>query len=193
MAWHVARQRSQRTSESIRSTEWSVRRAVPAQPLRRACPLRSCWKLFTSSSMKTIPAASSSGTSVSLLDSMCLIRFNIRHRFTGPHALEWGVYVLYLIYCAPAPPQDHYAVDTITCILRKRKLSPSWVPPLAADLTARNSDLPPLEIADSWWHFYSAAHASSVMNPRALPEACYLYAGPERPPTNCNYSQVMFP
>lgn len=84
--------RSAWTTGSITSTQWSVRRAVPARPPRRACPLRSWWKLCTSSSMKTTPAASSSGTSVSLLDCMLLNQDDaVHHMFTVPHAVGWGL------------------------------------------------------------------------------------------------------
>lgn len=97
--WRVEQWRSQQrgsewTTGIIRSTRWNVTRAVPALPPRRACPSRLWWVLFTSSSMKTTPAASSSGTSVSLLNYICFIRINaICHMFPMPHAPRWGVYI----------------------------------------------------------------------------------------------------
>lgn len=135
---HSPQRGSAWTTGSIRSTRWSVRRAVPARPPRRACPLRSWWMLFTSSSMKTTPAASSSGTSVSLLDCMCLIRTDaIHHMFTVPQARGERVYMPYLLlFCI----QKKCNVGTIICIFRKRILSLRKVKQLAPDLTASSSD-----------------------------------------------------
>lgn len=75
--------------------------------------------------MKTTPAASSSGTSVSLLDCMLLNQDDaVHHMFTVPHAVGWGAYTCIISYSSP-PPQNNYNVDTITAF--KEEEIESWL------------------------------------------------------------------
>lgn len=102
------------TRGNTQSTQWSVRKALPAPLLRKVSPLRSCWTLSTSSNMKTTLAVSSSAISVSALLPVSCWLF-----VTYPQYTRIGGTCILISYTLP---NEWHRLDTWKWKLRKIKL-----------------------------------------------------------------------